>query len=91
MSYSCEICEVSVPFNSTSIYQNKRSTIKNWWKQVVAYRSTTNGDLKPLSGISKSQTWEFVFNKFKIEESVELKLHMVVLVSSIRGNFRFRV
>ena len=31
------------------------SIIKNWWKQVAAYRSTTDGDLKPLSRILKSQ------------------------------------
>ena len=32
------------------------SIIKNWWKQVAAYRSTTDGDLKPLSRILKLQT-----------------------------------
>ena len=68
-----------------------RSTIKNWWKQVAAKRSTTDGDQKPLNRISKSQTWEFVFSKFKIEKSGELELYVVVLVSSTRGSFRFRV
>ena len=48
-------------------------------------------DLKPLSGILKSQTWKFVFSKSKIEEPVELELHVDVLVSSIRGSFRFRI
>jgi len=43
-----------------------------------------------LTGISKSQTWEFVFSKFKIEESMELELHMIVLISSTRGSIRFR-
>ena len=33
--------------------------------------------------------WEFMFNKFKIEEFLESKLHVVVLVSSSRSNFRF--
>ena len=42
-----------VPSNSTSIYRIKRFTIKNWWNQVAATRSTMTGDLKPLSGISK--------------------------------------
>ena len=54
-------------------------------------RSTIEGDLESLSGISKSQTWEFVFSKFKIEESIESELHVVMLVSSTRGSFRFRV
>ena len=40
--------------------------------------------LKPLSGISKSQMWEFVFIKFKIKEFVESELHVVVLVCSVR-------
>ena len=53
--------------------------------------STTDGDLKPLSEISKSQAWEFVFSKSKIEESMESELHVVVLVSSTRGSFIFRV
>ena len=47
--------------------------------------------LKPLSGISKSQTWEFVFSKFKIEESVESELYVVVVVCSIGGSFKIRV
>ena len=63
----------------------------NWWKQVAAKGFITDGDLKPFSDISKSQMWEFVFNKFKIEESVESELHVVVLVSSIRGSFRFGI
>ena len=54
-------------------------------------RSTTDDDLKSLSGISKSQTREFVLSKFKIKESIESKLHVVMLVSSTRGSFRFRV
>ena len=37
---------------------------------------------KPLSEISKSQMWVLVQRKFKIEESIELELHVVVLVSS---------
>ena len=32
-----------------------------------------------------------MFSKFKIKESVELELHVVVLVNSIRGSFKFRV
>ena len=41
-------------------------------------KSTTVGDLKSLSGILKLQTWVFVCNRFKIEEFVDSKLHVVV-------------
>ena len=40
-----------------------------WWYKTFKW------DLKITNG-------EFVFNKSKIEESVELELHMVMLVSS---------
>ena len=33
--------------------------------KVGATRSTTADNLKPLSGISKSQMWVFVFSKFR--------------------------
>ena len=64
------------PFKVTT--ENHSHTIRTGRSNVAATRSTTAGDLKPLNGISKSQTWVFVCNKFKIEESVDSKLHMVV-------------
>ena len=78
--------------------ENHSHTIRTSRSKVAASRSYITNDLifkgglgftnwrvcvaKPLSEISKSQTWEFVFNKFKIEESIEFELHVVVLVSS---------
>ena len=50
---------------------NYSHTIRTGKSKVATTRSTTANDLKPLSGISKSQMWEFVFSTSKIEESVE--------------------
>ena len=61
---------------------NHSHTIGTCRSKVAATRSTTEGDLKPMSGILKSQAWEFVFSKSKIEEFVESELHVVMLVSS---------
>ena len=80
---------MSSPFKVTTGYHS--CTIRTGRSKVAAIRSTTVDDLKPLSGISKSQAWEFVFSKSKIEESVESGLHVVVLVSSTKDSFRFRV
>ena len=71
--------------------ENYSHTLRIGGLEVVATRLTIADDLKPLSGISKSQKWEFVFKKFKIEEFVELELHVVVIVNSMRGSFRFKV
>ena len=49
-----------------------RYIIKYWWN-LVTPRSTSY-DQKPFSGISNSQTWEFMFCKSKKEESVDLEL-----------------
>ena len=68
------------PFKVTT--GNHSHIIRTNRSKVVATRSTIDGDLKPLSGISKSQTWEFVVYKSKIEKLVEPELHVVVLVSS---------
>ena len=51
--------------------ENHSHTIRIGKSKVATTRSTTANDLKPLSGISKSQMWEFVFNISKIEQSVE--------------------
>ena len=77
------------PFKVTTRYYFH--TIRTGRSRIAATRSTIADDLKPLSGISKSQAWVFVHSKFKIKESVELELHVVVLVNSIRGSFKFRV
>ena len=71
--------------------RNHSYTTRIGRSKVAATRSTIADDLKPLSGISKSQAWVFVHSKFKIKESVESKLYVVMLVSSMRGSFRFRV
>ena len=62
--------------------RNHSYTIRIGRSKVATTSSTTDGDLKPLSGILKSQAWEFVFSKSKIEEFVESELHVVMLVSS---------
>ena len=49
-----------------------RPTIKCWWNLVAA--RSTSGDLKPLSEILKSYTWELVCYKSKREEFVDLDL-----------------
>ena len=46
--------------------------------KLLHTRSTNVGNLKPFSEILKLQTWVFVCNRFKTEESVDSKLHMVV-------------
>ena len=46
---------------------------------------------KALSEISKSQTGVFVWNKFRIEEFVDLELRVITWVSTTRGSIRFRV
>ena len=49
-----------------------RSTIKCWWNLVAA--RSTSGDLKLLSGISKSQTWDLCSINLREEEFVDSKL-----------------
>ena len=51
------------PFEIT--IRNHSYTIRTGRSKIVATRSTIDGDLKPLSGISKSQTWEFVFKQIQ--------------------------
>ena len=67
------------PFKVTT--RNHSYTIRIG-RSKVATTSLTTDDLKPLSGILKSQAWEFVFSKSKSEEFVESELHVVMLVSS---------
>ena len=57
------------PFKVTA--GNHSHTIRTGKSRVAATRLIIANDLKPLSGISKSQMWEFVFSTSKIEESVE--------------------
>ena len=57
------------PFKVTA--GNHSHTIRAGKSRVAATRLIIANDLKPLSGISKSQMWEFVFSTSKIEESVE--------------------
>ena len=47
-------------------------------------------DLNLWVEIFESQTGVFVCNKFKIEESLDSKLHVVIWVSTTRGNIEFR-
>ena len=53
-------------------------TIRTGKFKVTATRSIIADDLKSLSEISKSQTWVFVSNRFKIKEFVDSELHVVV-------------
>ena len=63
--------------------RNHSHTIRTGRFEVTATRLYITDDLNLQGGVVlKSQTGEFVFCKFKIEESVESKLHVVVLVSS---------
>ena len=62
-----------VPSNYTRIYQSQNYN-QGLVELVTASRSISEGDLKPLSGISKSQARWLVLLKIQEEESVVSEL-----------------
>ena len=72
-SFSFDL-NVVVPSRLKVTTRNYSHTIKTNRSEVAATRSTTIDDLNLWVEISKSQTREFVCNKFIIEKTVNLEL-----------------
>ena len=72
-SFSFDL-NVVVPSRLKVTTRNYSHTIKTSRSEVAATRSTTIDDLNLWVEISKSQTREFVCNKFIIEKTVNLEL-----------------
>ena len=74
MCYSLRDLRGFVPSNYTRIYQSQNYN-QELVKLVTASRSTSNGDLKPLSEILKSQARQLALLKIQEEkESIDLEL-----------------